>query len=239
MKNELFSDGLSLTSEVTSLDVVDGLTHIAISDEEQRLEGLLSDLDSLSFNYPLEIELHLLILQLAKAQDDASALNGLDDLGGSVAAEHEACGLAVVADDHSQGMLSPLRQAVGLIQHDDFGLACSQGHLLLREGLDLLPHYIDSSFVRCVQLQSGLLELSLQQLPHDAEHARCLAHSWRSSQDEVWNGPLGHTGTQGVYLLHIAIYLVEGLRAVLLEPDLFHGANFIISPIQTAISTSK
>jgi hypothetical protein len=101
VEDELFSNGLALASEVASLDVVDGLTHIPISDEEQRLECLLSDLDTFPFDYSLEIELHFLVLQLTETEYDASTLNGLNDLGGSVAAEHKPCGLAVVADDHS------------------------------------------------------------------------------------------------------------------------------------------
>jgi hypothetical protein len=159
---EFISDGLALTGEVAGLDVVDGLAHIAVSDEEQRAEGLLSDLDSFSLDHSLEVELHLVVSQLAEPEDDAATLDGLDDLGGSVAAQHEASGLAKVADDHAQGMLCALRQTVRLVQHDDLSLACSKRHFFLCKRLDLLAHHIYSTLIRSIQLQSCLFKLPLQ-----------------------------------------------------------------------------
>lgn len=133
VQDQLVSDDLALTREVAGLDVVDRLPHVPVCDEEQRLEGLLGDLDLLALDDPLEVELDLAVAQLAEAEDDAAALDGLDDLGGGVAAEHEARGLAEVADYHPQGVLRALGQAVRLVQHDDLGLARRQRHLLLRE----------------------------------------------------------------------------------------------------------
>lgn len=69
-----------MTSEMAGLNIIDGLTHISISDEEQRFECLLGDSDSFSLDYSLQIEFHLIIFQLAESQDNASALYGLNDL---------------------------------------------------------------------------------------------------------------------------------------------------------------
>lgn len=78
--NELLSNGLTLAGEVAGLEIVYSLPHIAVSDKQQSLERFLCDLHIFSFNHSFEIELHLIVFQLPKAEDNASALDGLNDL---------------------------------------------------------------------------------------------------------------------------------------------------------------
>jgi hypothetical protein len=121
VQHQFISDDLTLTSEVASLDVVDCLSHVPVSDKEKRLEGLLSYLHVFPLHDPLQIELDFIVLQLPESQDDAPTLDGLDDLRGGVAGQHEASGLAEIADDHPQCVLGAFSQTVCLIEHNDFG----------------------------------------------------------------------------------------------------------------------
>lgn len=145
--NELLSNGLTLAGEVAGLEIVYSLPHIAVSDKQQSLERFLCDLHIFSFNHSFEIELHLIVFQLPKAEDNASALDGLNDLRRSIAAENEPSCLAEVADYHPQGMLGALGQTISLVQNDDLCFPLRERDFLLGERFDLVSNNVDSSFI--------------------------------------------------------------------------------------------
>jgi hypothetical protein len=160
---------LTLTGEMAGLDVVDCLAHVSVSDEQQRLEGVLGYANLFALDDPFEVELHFVLAQSAEAQDDTPALDWFDDLGGGVAAQHEASGLAEVAYDHPQGVLGAFGQTVGLVQNDDFSAPWRQGDLLLSEGFYLVADHIDASLVGGIEFKGGFLEVGVEQLADDTE----------------------------------------------------------------------
>jgi hypothetical protein len=65
---------------MASLDVVDCLTHVTISNKQKCFEGLLSYLDTFILDHSFQVEFHFIFLEFVEAKNDASALDGLDDL---------------------------------------------------------------------------------------------------------------------------------------------------------------
>ena len=70
----------TLASKVASLNIIDRLSHISICDKEQGFEGLLCHFYFLSLDNSLQIQLHFVVSQFVKPQDNAPALNGLNNL---------------------------------------------------------------------------------------------------------------------------------------------------------------
>lgn len=132
---------------MAGLNIVYGLPHISIGDEEKSFEGLFGYFYVLAFDYSLEVQFNLVISEFAESQDNASALNGFDDLGGSVAAQHESSCLAEVADNHSKGVLGSVSQTISFIQDNNFCASWWKGNFLLGERFDLISDNIDSSFI--------------------------------------------------------------------------------------------
>mmetsp|Transcript_109925 Transcript_109925/g.354951 ORF Transcript_109925/g.354951 Transcript_109925/m.354951 type:complete len:332 (+) Transcript_109925:91-1086(+) len=173
------------------LGAVEDVPHVALRREDQRLEPRLVVRRALRLQDVLQALHEVLVSDAAEAQDGATRLDGLDDLRRDVAGEGEARRLAEDLHRPPHCLLRRPGHAVGLVQDDDLELALRQGHLLLREALDLLPHHVDAAVIGGVELYAPLLIVLAQVLPCQAMHHRGLATTGRAAEEEVREGAAG------------------------------------------------
>mmetsp|Transcript_74636 Transcript_74636/g.148321 ORF Transcript_74636/g.148321 Transcript_74636/m.148321 type:complete len:217 (-) Transcript_74636:51-701(-) len=203
------------------LSVVEGLPHVALCGEYQRLETLLVERRFLEMQHLLQPLEHLPVGELRVAQHRAARLDGLDDLLGEVARERKASRRRVDLHCATHGLLGSLSHRVSLVKDDDLVLSRRQSHLLLCKRFDAPTHHLNTTVVGRVQLEDTLLEGVTQKHPRKSEHARCLSCAGRAREDEVGHIALLGEHCQSSDRLFVANNVRDHLRPVLFQPGHF------------------
>mmetsp|Transcript_13494 Transcript_13494/g.19822 ORF Transcript_13494/g.19822 Transcript_13494/m.19822 type:complete len:322 (+) Transcript_13494:110-1075(+) len=149
--------GDAAKARVGRLQVVEGVPHVPLGCEYQRLQSRWLVVQLLRLAHLLQPLQHLFVRQLGVSQDCAAALDGLDDLLRVVAGQGKPGRVAVDLHGPAQCLLRLGGHAVSLVQDDDLVPPRWEGDLLLGEHLDLVPHHVDAPGIRRVQLQHRIL----------------------------------------------------------------------------------
>lgn len=163
-----------------ALEVVDGLSHVSLSREDERRKSLVVVLDSLRLANLLQALEHLGVAQLAVPQDRAAGLDRLDDLVAHVAREGKAGRVRVDLHRAAERLLRAGRHAVRLVEDDHLVPPRRERDLALREGLDLVPHHVDAALVRGVQLKHTLAVRVAQERMRETVDRRRLADTGKT-----------------------------------------------------------
>src|SRR5207247_6276411 len=91
-----------------------------------------------------------------------------------------------------------------------------------RDFLDLHPDHIDAAFVAAVQLVIVLLPLRAVHVAREGDGTRRLAGARGAGEEEVRQVPLLGIGLKSFDDVVLPDDLAQGLRSILLDPDLLH-----------------
>jgi len=127
-----------------ALQVVDGLTHVALGAEHERREAIVCILDLFRLGNLQQAPHDLGVREAGVAQDGAAGLQGLDDFVGHVAGEGEAGGGGVDFHGAAEGLLGARGHAVGFVEDDEFLAAGGEGDFFLGEAFDAVADDVDA-----------------------------------------------------------------------------------------------
>lgn len=139
----------------STLQVVDGLSHVPFCTKDKRSNTIVTVLNILCFADLIKPLHNLSICQPRVSQYGTSRLQRLNDLVALIAGERKPCRARIYLHRSPQRLLCPGCHAVCLIQNNDLLPARWKCDFLLREALDPISHNIDATFITRVQLQHG------------------------------------------------------------------------------------
>ena len=165
---------------VCCLQVIESIPHVSLSCEYNCFCTLFIIINFLLFHDFLNVSKNLLVSKLCESDNCASRLNRLNNLVAVVACKCKPSSARVLCHDHPKCLLSWFCHWICFIKYDY--LVCSGWHyyFLVSETLDLLSHYIDSSFVWCIELQDTVFHMFFKHLPCHAHDWRCFSCAWGS-----------------------------------------------------------
>lgn len=205
-------------ARVCGLQVINGLTHIAFSSEDERGKTIIAIFDLFGLDDLHQTLDHLCVGELGVAQDGASRLKRLDDLVGLVACKCEARGVGVDFHGAAKSLLGTGRHAVCFVEDDELVAARGKGHFFLGKTLDAVADDVDAALVTGVELENGLLVRVAEQFARQAENAAGLADTRHAGDDDVRHVSFLGDDLEALNGFDVADYVVEKDWSVLFNP---------------------
>src|SRR3989440_11629410 len=209
------------TERSRDLEGIHSSSHVPFRHVDEGFHPVLRDLELLGLRDPADVFSDRLRLQRSEAEDRGPGLDRFDQPRGVVRGQNEPRGLRIRLHRPPHRRLGVRGQVVGLVEEDDLEGRPSEW----REPSDFLhlrSDGLDAALVAAVQLVVILPPGLSEHVAREGHRAGRLARPRRTREEEVRQVPFFRISLQAFDDLVLADDLVEGLRAILLDPDFLH-----------------
>src|SRR5207249_2354251 len=185
------------------------------------VHALIGDLEFLRLRDARDVFPDRLGLQRPEPEDGRPRLNRLNEAGRVVCGQDEPRGLRIRLHRAAHRRLRVRGQIVGLVEEDDLEARPAERRKA-RDLLDLRADGLDPALVAAVQLVVVLPPALPEHVARQGHRRGRLARARRTREEEVWEVSLLRIRLESLDDFVLADDLVEGLRAILLDPDFLH-----------------
>ncbi len=200
------------------LQAVDCLAHVTVGGVDERVDAVVGHLDVLLLGDDADLLGNGRVAQRREPEDGTPGLDGVDDLAGVVTREDEPDVVRELLHRPAQGRLGVAGEGVGLVEEDDAVLVAAERRA--GEALDSLAHHVDAALVGSVELEEVLAPVRPVEFSRDGKRRRRLADAGLPGEHQVREVVACDVALESFGDRLLADDVVEGLWAVLLDPDL-------------------
>src|SRR5438552_2646350 len=203
------------------LQGIPGTAHVPLGDVHEGLHALIRDLEFLRLRDAGDVFSDRLGLQRSETEDGRPRLDRFDEARRLVRGQDEPRSLRIRLHRAAHCRLRVRGQVVGLVEEDDLEARPAEGREA-RDLFDLRADGLDAALVAAVQLVVILAPVLAEHVARQGHRGGRLAGARGAREEEVREVRLLRICLEPLDDLVLADDLVEGLRAILLDPDFLH-----------------